>query len=153
MRKPPSPRAAGRQASKAARARNLRTPDTASDAAPEPADWLPTLRAIPRRNLAAQATADDGAGVCLRVRQQRPSFMKPPLSWIVPFKDTKVHQLDELGSDVWRMCDGHRHVEAVIDAFAARYSLSFHEARVAVTSYLRLLVQRGILAVELGQAT
>lgn len=118
---------------------------------PDPADWLPTLRAIPRRNLAAQATTETGTGVCVRVSQRRPSFMKIPLSWFIPFKETRVHRLDELGGDVWRMCDGHRNVESVIDEFSARYSLSFHEARVAVTGYLRLLVQRGILAVELSQ--
>jgi len=56
--------------------------------------------------------------------------------------------LDRLGSWVWKLCDGNRNVEQLVDDFAAAEGLSFHEARVAVTGYLKTLIQRGALAVE-----
>ena len=74
---------------------------------------------------------------------------RPPLSWIVPFREESCSTLDPLGAEVWKLCDGQRTVEGVVDAFKDRYALSFHEARVAVTEYLKVLVQRGVLAVAL----
>jgi hypothetical protein len=44
------------------------------------------------------------------------------------------------------MCDGKRTVEQMVDFFAAKYELSFHEARTAVSGHLKALVQRGALA-------
>ena len=55
-------------------------------------------------------------------------------------------RLDRLGSQVWQLCDGVRTVEDVVDEFARLHRLTFHEARASVTAYLKMLVQRGVLA-------
>ena len=57
--------------------------------------------------------------------------------------------LDHLGVEVWERCDGTRTVEQVVDEFAQKHALSFHESRVMVTEYLRELIQRGVLAIGL----
>jgi hypothetical protein len=49
------------------------------------------------------------------------------------------------------LCDGKATVESIIDEFAARHRLSFHESRVAVTGYLKTLIRRGVLAIELSE--
>ena len=74
-------------------------------------------------------------------------YMLPPLSWIVPHRRERRVVLDRVGSQMWRQCDGERTVEAVIDAFAATHDLTFHEARVAVTTYIKSLVKRGVLVI------
>jgi hypothetical protein len=109
--------------------------------------WRPMLAARPVRNRAASVSERGGGEVTVAVRVRRPAWLVPPLSWIVPLRPTRTVHLDRLGTEVWRLCDGERTVEQVVDAFAARHGLSFHEARVAVTSYLGGLVQRGALAV------
>ena len=65
--------------------------------------------------------------------------MRPPA--------TRRLELDRLGSRVWEFCDDRRTVEEIVDAFADRYGLTFHEARAAVTGYLKMLIQRGALAI------
>jgi len=101
------------------------------------------------RNRAAGVAAGPAGEVAISVATKRPRFLVPPLSWLVPLKPARTVRLDRLGTEVWALCDGERTVEAVIDEFASRHALSFHEARVAVTGYLTQLVQRGALAIAL----
>ena len=103
-------------------------------------------------NAAVEATQDGAEGLSISVRTRRPRYLAPPLSWIVPLRPTRVVRLDRVGSQVWALCDGTRTVEEVVEAFAARHRLTFHEARVAVTGYLRQLVHRGALAMALADA-
>lgn len=111
--------------------------------------WGGMMKACPWRNESAVATDHGGETVSVRVKLRRPSFMKPPLSWIVPFRPERTLELDRLGTQVWRLCDGRRDVGKIADEFSARYGLTFHEARVAVTAYLKRLIQHGVLAIEL----
>ena len=60
--------------------------------------------------------------------------------------------LDRIGRTVWDLCDGQRTVERVVEEFAGRYGLTFHEARVSVTTYLKELVQRGALVMVYNDA-
>jgi len=121
-----------------------------SDAAdtPERVSWRRMLEARPLPNAAAEAT-EEGEGLRLTVPRERPWWMVPPVSWVLSVRLTRGMRLDRVGARVWRLCDGERTVEQVVDAFAGEYNLTFHEARVAVTGYLRQLVQRGALAIEM----
>lgn len=117
-------------------------------ARPQRASWRRMLAAIPRRNAAAEVTEDED---CLRiaVRTTPPRWLVGPLRWLLPVRRGRAVRLDGVGAWVWGLCDGARTVEQVVDTFADRYNLTFHEARVAVTGYLRQLVQRGALAMEM----
>jgi hypothetical protein len=59
--------------------------------------------------------------------------------------------LDALGRGVFDLCDAHRTVEDIVDAFAAAHHLTFHEARISVTQYLRELIRRGVCAIEVPE--
>jgi hypothetical protein len=107
------------------------------------------LRARPLKNQAARIESETRDAVSIVVKQERPAFIRPPLSWIVPHRPERTAQLDTLGTEVWRLCDGKRDVEAIIDRFAEAHALSFHESRIAVTEYIGSLVKRGVLAIEM----
>jgi hypothetical protein len=109
------------------------------------------LEARAVRNVSARVTDETADRLSVWVRSLPPRYMVPPISWIVPRRKERRFVLDRLGSEVWRLCDGRRNVEAVIDAFASEHELTFHEARVAVTSYIRSLVKRGVLAVAMPE--
>lgn len=109
--------------------------------------WVGLLSSRPVRNAAARVEEHDGDRVVVYVRQKRPGFLVPPLSWIVPFRRERRAVLDTVGTRLWRMCDGERTVEALVDSFRSRYGLTFHESRTAVTGYLRLLTERGVIAI------
>jgi hypothetical protein len=106
------------------------------------------LVAVPRHNTAAEVSERKDRTVAVTVQTRRPPFLRrPPLSWMVPVHQRRTAVLDHLGAEVWRLCDGRRTVEQIVDRFAGAHGLTFHEARVAVTEYLRTLMQRGALAV------
>ena len=119
--------------------------------APDTGAWRRMLTARPVHNQAARVVESEGDAVTVYVRTIRPWYMVPPLSWIVPNRPERKAVLDRLGSQVWRACDGDRTVEAVIDAFAAEHGLTFHEARGAVTTYLKSLVKRSVLAMAITE--
>ena len=54
-------------------------------------------------------------------------------------------ELDEMGSDVWEMCDGASTVEAVTRAICARYKLNRRQGETSVTAYLRMLAERRLI--------
>lgn len=106
------------------------------------------LRARMMPNVAARVEAGPANGeLRMAIPTQQPTWLVPPISWIVRPPPFRTVILDPLGAEVWRLCDGTRTVESVIEAFATANGLTFHEARVAVTAYLKQLLQKGALAV------
>lgn len=131
----------------------MSTPNTTSH--PD-ANWKRVLEAVPQKNTAAivkyknqnphgdPQTADV---VTIIVKNIRPAYLVPPVSWFVPYKPQREITLDKLGTYLWNLCDGKKNVEQIVDEFKAHYDLTFHEAKTCVTDYLKKLIQRGILAV------
>lgn len=110
-------------------------------------DWSAMLRARMIHNAAAQVTAGARGGeLSMAVPTRRPGWLVPPISWVVRPPSSRTLVLDTLGVGVWTLCDGEHTVESVIEAFAAANGLTFHEARVSVTAYLKSLLRQGALA-------
>ncbi len=59
---------------------------------------------------------------------------------------TKKLQLDQMGSFVWQEIDGKRTVREIIRHFAEEYKITTQEAEHAVTTFLKTLGQRGLIA-------
>ena len=116
------------------------------------ASWREMLKAKAIQNAAARIEFENDDSIILNVKNKRPSFFFPPLSWLIRPADEQRVSLDRLGAEVWRLCDGQT-VEQVIDRFAEMHGLSFHEARVAVTGYMKSLVERGALAIVVTDAS
>jgi Coenzyme PQQ synthesis protein D (PqqD) len=60
----------------------------------------------------------------------------------------KKLQLDRLGTEVWEMIDGRSTVERMVERFGKKHQLHPKEAEVAVTSFLRDLGKRGLIAIK-----
>lgn len=50
--------------------------------------------------------------------------------------------LDEVGSEVWQMCNGRTTVGQMIDSLSERHQLNRKEAEVSLLSYLKTLAQK-----------
>ncbi len=61
-------------------------------------------------------------------------------------------ELDEMGSDVWEMCDGAATVEALTRAVCAKYHLNRRQGETSVTAYLRMLAERRLVALRSASA-
>jgi len=107
------------------------------------------MESVPIRNIAARVERLPNGTMKAYVKKLRPWYMKPPLSWMMQRRPERCLLLDRLGTEVWDLCDGARKVEDVVDRFAEKHGLSFHEARAAVTAYLKTLIQPGVLAIAM----
>jgi hypothetical protein len=81
----------------------------------------------------------------LTVKYERPRWQR-----LLGADDTFNHSmiLDVLGREVYEACDGRQSVRRIIDAFAAKHSISVAEAELAVTKYMKTLIGKGLIAVE-----
>ncbi len=86
-------------------------------------------------------------GALVKVPPRRPRWMTPPISWVLPFSPERRVQLDAIGADVLNLCNGARRVEQIIESFASANKLTFREARIPVTQFLRQLTERGLIAI------
>lgn len=58
----------------------------------------------------------------------------------------KSFELDALGLDVWTACDGRTTVEQIITHFARQHRINLREAEVSVSTFLRTLISRNLMA-------
>ncbi len=110
-----------------------------------PQGWLGFLQALPMQNVAVETGQEKEGLLPLTVKVDRPRWLVPPLSWVLPVSRRRTLKLDPIGRGIWSACDGKIRVEQIVEDFAKRQALSFHEARIAVTQYLEVLVQRGLV--------
>ncbi len=105
------------------------------------------LKATPRRNERAVTEERPEGTLLVRVPIRRPKYMVPPLSWLLPFSRERRIELDRLGTEVLGMCDGRTSIERIMQSFAKAHRLSFREAQVSVTEFLKMLTQRGVIVI------
>jgi hypothetical protein len=103
------------------------------------------LDVVPVANCALRIERQ-GEGLLLWVPLRPRWWMGPPLGWILPFRREKGLALDALGRQVFEACNGKSTIERIVEGFAARHQLRFHEARQLVLTFLRMLVERKVVA-------
>jgi len=108
------------------------------------------LRAKLHRNEAAKWERNsDGTIRIHSVRTRGRGGRLLSLVLIVPKVHTRNIDLDEIGSLVWEMCDGTKAVRQVRDAIVDRYKLHRREAEAALMEYLKQLMKRKLVGLEL----
>jgi len=100
---------------------------------------------VPTVNQAMRIESQE-PGLLLWLPLQPRWWMRPPLSWILPYRKEKGIALDAMGRQVLEACNGEATVETIVERFAERHQLRFHEARQSVLSFLRMLVERRVIA-------
>ncbi len=61
----------------------------------------------------------------------------------------KKIRLDEIGSWVWRRCDGRTDVEAMINQMSEEFKLSRKESEVSLFSFLRSMSKKKLIGFEI----
>ena len=91
--------------------------------------------------------SDSVSVVLLKIPRMRSKWADLAAKWLqVP--DFKKIELDEIGSDVWEMCDGAHNVEAIAKAIGTAYRLNKRQAEVSVTAYMKMLAERRLLGIK-----
>ncbi|HEY3237708.1 MAG TPA: PqqD family protein [Polyangiaceae bacterium] len=110
------------------------------------------LDATPTVNQAVRVERH-GETILLYVPIQQRWWMEGVLTWLLPFRKEKGVALDAIGRQVWEACDGKRTLEQIIEQFGGRHKIRFHEARISVMQFVRLLVRRGLLVLAMPAGT
>lgn len=105
------------------------------------------LKAVPYQNQAMKILPQTGQRVLAEVPMKKPKGLIPPFSWLLPYSSHRRVELDTVGAKVLELCNGDRSVESIIENFAQHHTLSFREAQVAVTRFLQMLAERGLIAI------
>jgi len=113
------------------------------------ADWREVLRALPVRNSRLDWSEDDAGMVALRIPQREDRWVRI-LNRIAAAPEHKQVVLDEIGSDVWRLCDGVTPVETIVRALMKKYKLSRREVELSLSLYLKQLAKRGYLGLAVA---
>ena len=72
---------------------------------------------------------------------------------VMKLPDYRKLELDEIGSDVWGMCDGANSVEEITKAVVVQYRLNRRQAETSVTAYLKQLAERRLIAIRSGRVS
>ena len=107
------------------------------------------LVTVPIRNERAEVERLDDDHVVITVPLKKKWFMGRPFTWFMPIRPQRRIELDALGAEVWDLCNNRRNMEQIIETFAQRHQLSFHEARLSVSTFMRSLVERGCIVMAI----
>jgi len=99
------------------------------------------LRLRPVRNGAIQ-WQENGAGEAELNIPYRKDRWARLVAVLVHLPEVRKVQLDEVGTYVWRLCDGEHTVDAIIRAMTREYRMNRAEMEASVASYLQMLAQR-----------
>jgi hypothetical protein len=104
------------------------------------------LASVPLRSTSVREEETD-EGYARLVAPRRDSWWVRAMAKIFYVPDARRVTLDEIGTFVWRQCDGKHNMRDIIQALCKRYKLHRKEAEVSVVAYLRQLMKRGLLGI------
>jgi len=108
-------------------------------------DRRQSLAAIPLRNSGLSVSDTDDGNVRLRIPRKNAWWVKV-LDFILTIPGGRTVELDEIGSKLYRMCDGETTVDEIIRRMARDLKLNKRESELSVVKYLKMLAKRGIIA-------
>ena len=102
------------------------------------------LKARPVRNSLIKWDKDENGTISLVVPQKSTAWIRI-VSAIFMLPKSRVVALDEVGSFVWGMCDGHNSIENIVRALCNKYKLTHKEAETSLLAFFRKLGKRGMV--------
>ena len=102
------------------------------------------LAAHPVRNGMVEWEENAAGEVVIIIRPRNDRLIRV-LKWLFPPPKERRIELDQVGSEVWRMCDGSTSVDQLIRRMAKKYKLNRKEAEASTTEYLRQLGKRRLV--------
>lgn len=107
------------------------------------------LRSKPIRNPALEWERISEDEVRLKI-PQRNDFMGKMLCKVFHAPSYREIQLDEIGSEVWELCDGINSFEAIVSAICKKHKITRRECEVSIGTYLKTLGDKRLVGFQLG---
>jgi Coenzyme PQQ synthesis protein D (PqqD) len=109
------------------------------------------LLSRPVRNEGLQTEPLPDGGIRIVVERRREWWVRG-LAVVLPIPKRRPIELDEVGRQVWDMCDGEHTLRDMVKEFQARHKLSRAEAEWSLRTYLRDLGKRGLVAIAVRKS-
>lgn len=68
-------------------------------------------------------------------------------------KCRKTFALDNLGREVYELCNGKNTVLKIIKIISKNYQISIAEAEISVTTFIKTLMSKGLIAIQIKKDT
>ena len=107
------------------------------------------LRARPLRNPSLTWGPDAKGDTVIHVPLVKKPWMAR-LGRFLPATDTRHIVLDDIGADVWAMCDGETSIDAIRRQITAKYKLDHKEAEASLLEHLKQLAKRKLIVAVAG---
>ncbi len=86
------------------------------------------------------------------IASRREAWWVRLLNVVVPVPRERIFELDEVGRELWALCDGEHTLEDMIQAFVDHHKLTRAEADWSLRTYLRDLGKRGLVGFAVEKA-
>ncbi len=105
------------------------------------------MAAIPHR-IPVVKTEQKGAKLYATVKFRRPAWQR---TLGADEYCQRTFGLDAYGREVYDACDGKNSVKIITQRFARKHRISQSEAEVAVTTFIKTLMSKGLVAIALNE--
>jgi hypothetical protein len=102
------------------------------------------LKSKPARNDALTWEKNENEEVTITV-ERRDDWKAKVLSKIFWIPKSRALMLDQIGAQVWDMCDGKTSVDAMIRKLSTEHKLNLKEAEVSLLTYLKSLGKKNLI--------
>jgi len=106
--------------------------------------WQLGLRPVRNQAVTIEQLADGKSRLTVPLAHRGWSRL---LQRVLPLRNAKVVELDDLGTELLAWCDGQTTFETMIDRYQQRWNLSFFEARTLLIQFFRPLIRRNIIVI------
>ena len=106
------------------------------------------LKARPKRLPIIRSEELDGEGLKVTVEYTRPRWQQ---FLGAPTDVSRSYVLDNFGREVYEACNGSKNVAAIVRDFSKRHNVSIAEAELSVSTFLKTLMSRGLVAMLMGK--
>lgn len=117
---------------------------------PQPLSRKEALKCIPLQNPGAEEE-ENQEGLLLTYSVEVKPFFHTLIKRVTGKETSNIRrkiQLDQMGSSVWQLIDGQRSVSDIAISFQRQHQLDNRESEISVTSFLKELGKRGLVAMK-----
>lgn len=95
----------------------------------------------PVRNALIEWQEDENGEAELTIPYRKDRWARV-VAFLVHLPEARKVRLDEVGTYVWRLCDGNHTVDAIVRAMMKEYKMNRAEVEASVAQYLQTLAER-----------
>lgn len=108
------------------------------------------MQVMPIRNPSLEWEVNEDSNVVVTLPRRR-DLKGRLLTFFFPIPESRPVVLDEVGTFIWQRCDGNYTMDELVECLCAEYNLNRKEVQVSLVEYMKMLGQRGMVAIAVPE--